>query len=300
MAFFDDLLEQIEEADREVLKKYPAIAEKINKNDKVLSDWEEWKAKEYDPATGYTKRALKLLEQKDAEIEALKLLQGNDMTWDEMKANVEKLVNDTVGSKGIVDKTALNQEIGSRVTVKVKQPDGSEKDVPVTEYVKNLERGMEFTYAKSAHLPVKYYREFGDIKDAPDFTQEALFKHMQENAIADFEKGYESFVAPLRAKRAEEAAKTREEQIRKEERDKITQEMMQRNGGRMPEDNSGAAPEMSALSRKIAGRKKEEVAGPKLTPGQIGDMSGANDAYQNWLKDQAAGVKPNFPTGMIQ
>lgn len=300
MAFFDDLLEQIEDADREVLKKYPKIAEKINKTDEVLTQWETWKKDQYDPTTGYTKSALKAIEQKDAEIEALKLLQGNDMTWDEMKANVEKLVNDTVGSKGMIDKNALNQEIGSRVTVKVKQADGTEKDIPVTDYVRNLERGMEFTYAKSSHLPLKYYKEFQDMTDAPEFTQEALFKHMQENSIADFDKGYESFVAPLKAKKAEAAAKTREETIRKEERDKITQEMMQRNGGRMPEDNAGTSPEMSALSRKIADRKKVEVQGPKLTPGQIGDGTAAGDAYQQWLKDQAAGVKPNFPTGMIQ
>lgn len=300
MAFFDDLLEQIEEADREVLKKYPKFAEKINKNDEVLNQWEKWKADEYDANTGYTKRALKVLEQKDAEIEALKLLQGNDMTWDEMKANVEKLVTDTITSKGVVDKSSFNQELGNRMTVKVRQADGSEKEVPVTDYVRNLERGMEFTYAKSAHLPLKFYKEFGTMADAPEFTQEALFKHMQENSIADFEKGYESFVSPLRAKKAEAAAKQREEDIRKEERDKIKAEMMQRNGGVMPDDTKGASPEASALSRKIAERKKVEVSGPKLTPGQIGDGAAANDAYQQWLKDQAAGVKPNFPTGMIQ
>jgi hypothetical protein len=300
MAYFDDLLEQVEEADREVMMKYPTLAHKINENDRILSEWENWKAKEYDPSTGYTKRAVQALRDKDAEIEALKLLQGNDMTWDEMKSNVEKLINDNLTGRNYVDPSGVDSRIGGRTTIKVKNPDGTERDIPVTDYVRNVERGMEFTYAKTAHLPLKYYKEFHDVSDAPEFTQEALFKHMQEHSIADFEKGYESFVRPLREKKNEAAGKIREEQIRTEERKKVEAEYMQRNGGIMPDDTKGSAPEMSALSRKIADRKKVEVQGPKLTPGTIGDGSAGNDAYQQWLKDQASGTKPSFPQGMIQ
>jgi hypothetical protein len=114
---------------------------------------------------------------------------------------------------------------------------------------------------------------------------------MQEKKIPNFEDAYSSLVAPLRAERATVESKAREEAIRKEERDKVMQEMTLRQGA-MPLDDRGAPAEMSALQRRINEHKKVEVAGPKLTPGELGSQVGAQDAYQAYLKDQAAGTKP--------
>jgi len=290
VGMFDQLLADVEEADRAVFQKYRTkLAPKIDEADQKVSEWERWSAEHYDRTHNTTKEALAALQAKDEEIEALRLLQGSDMNWDDMKANVEATVQTALKNGKVMTaddtKKWMESEVNSRLVID--RQDGSK--VPIKDALSNLERGMEITYAKTAHLPSAYLQEFG--KDAKPFTMEQLFTHMQEKKISNFEDAYSSLVAPLRAERGVAEAKAREDAIRKEEREKVMQEVTMRQGA-MPLDDRGAPAEMSALQRRIAEHKKAETTGPKLTPGDLGSWAGAQDAYQAYLKDQAAGVKP--------
>jgi hypothetical protein len=291
MGMWDELLNQVAETDREVFKKYPKLAAKVDEADTKVSEWERWSAEHFDRTANTTKEALAAMQAKDEEIEALRLLQGSDMNWDDMKANVEATVQTALKNGKVMTaddfRKTLDTEVNSKLMVE--RQDGSK--ISLKDAMSNLERGMEITYAKTAHLPSAYLQEFG--KEAKPFTMEQLFAHMQEKKLANFEDAYNSMVSPLRDERSKADGIAKEAAIRKEEREKVMQEVSMRHGA-MPLDDRGAPAEMSALQRRINENKKVEVAGPKLTPGELGSQAGANDAYQQYLKDQAAGIKPQM------
>ena len=288
MGLFDSLLTDVSEQDREVFRKYPKVAEKVDKADEYVAKWEKWKTENWDSDLGMTKQAAQVIADKENEIEALRLLQGNDMTWDEMKGNVDALLN----TRGVVTKDYIEKE----VIGKAKFAKADDIEAAKTDFDKRLNQlaiGMDVAYSKSAHLPVKYLREFGN--EAPEFTMEDLFKHMNEKKIQTFDQAYDSFVQPLRTKKAEADATARESQIREDERNKVKQEFTMQHGVQ-PTDNSGSSPEMSALTMKINSRRKTEQDGtPKLTPGDLGSGAATQDAYRQYMTDQAAGVKPKLP-----
>jgi len=287
MGLFDKLIEEVAETDREVFKRYPKLAEKVDSDDQKLTEWENWRKQHFNEELAMTNNAVEALRQKDAEIEALRLLQAGDMNWDDMKGNVETLIQANLKNGKVATQDDINRFLEAeraKLTVKV-----GDKQIPITEYAQNLERGMEMTYAKTAHLPAKYYREFGD--KAPEFTIEALFKHMQDNKISRFEDAYDSYVKPLRDEKQATERTAELERVKAEAKAEAKAEWAMK-GGSLPTDSEGSAPQATALQRRIGERKKVEVQGPKLTPGSLGDGSAGNDAYQQYLKDQAAGVKP--------
>jgi hypothetical protein len=234
-----------------------------------------------------TKNAVAAIAAKDNEIEALRLLQGNDMTWDEMKSNVDGLLN----QRGVVTKEYIEKEWAPKLAFA--KPADIEA---VDKKIQNLALGMDAAYGASAHLPSKYYREFGNVEGAPEFTMSDLFKHMNEKKIANFDDAYKSYTEPLRIKMAEAAAKTKEDEIRKQVREETLKEFTM-NKATMPVDQRGSSPEMSALTMRINERKKiENNDAPKLTPGELGSGAATQDAYRQYLTDQAAGVKPKLPS----
>jgi hypothetical protein len=287
MAMFDALLAEVAEADRKVFRRYPGVAAKIDKTDEFVSRWEKWRDDNWDKEAGMTKNAVAAIAAKDNEIEALRLLQGNDMTWDEMKTNVDSLLN----TRGVVTKEYVEKEIVPKLGFA--KPADIEA---VDKKIQNLALGMDAAYGASAHLPSKYYREFGNVEGAPEFTMAELFKHMNEKKIANFDDAYKSYTEPLRVKQNEAAAKVKEEEIRKQVREETLKEITLKQGA-LPVDQRGSSPEMSALTMRINARKKiENNDAPKLTPGELGSQAGAQDAYRQYIADQAAGVKPKLPS----
>lgn len=293
-SIFDKILSQVEEPDRAVFQKYPKVAEIVNQQDEFTGRWEKWRREEWDEDRKMTKNAVEILQQKDAEIEALKLLQADDMNWDEMKGNIETLVEARIKQqkyatpedfKGYVDK-----ELNPRLTIK-----SGQREIPVAQYVQDLERGMEITYAQTAHLPQEYYQEFQGMNDVPKFTVKSLFDHMREKGLSNYDDAYNSLVSPLRAKKQEEARTVETEKIRKETRDEVLKEVrMSRDT--MPTDD-GSSNIQTPLQQRIATRsaKQEADKAPKLSPGTLGDGIAGRDAYTQYLKDQASGTKPAWP-----
>lgn len=286
MGIWDTLMQQVEEADREIFKKYPKMAEQINRQDEFVSSWEDWRNKYWDNDAKMTKNAVEAIRQRDEEIEALRLTQGGDMNWDDIKANVIQTVEQSSRAKGLISKEDFDRGVAAamdKFTMKI-----GDKPVPVTEYVQNVERGMEWTYAKSAHLPLKYFTEFGEVKSMEDFM-----KYMRENGIMKYEDAYEAMARPLREAKAKESLEKEKEQIRKQTREETLKEMTMKQGA-LPVDDRGSSAEMSGLQLRINSRKKiENPEGvPKLTPGELGSMASAQDAYQAYLKDQSNGTKP--------
>lgn len=289
MGLFDNLIQEVNEADREVFKKYPKFAQEVNKADEYVSKWERWESKNWDEQANMTVNAVEALRQKDAEIEALRLFQAGDMNWDEMKGNVETLIQTNLKNGKVATQDDINRFLEAertKLTVKV-----GDRQVPITEYAQNLERGMEMTYAKTAHLPSKYAREFGD--KAPEFTIESLFKHMQDNKISRFEDAYDSYVRPMREEKQTTERAAELERVKAEAKEEAKKEWAMK-GGSLPVDSEGSAPTATPLQRRINERKKIDVEGPKLTPGNLGDGAAGNDAYAAYLKDQAAGTKPTL------
>jgi hypothetical protein len=284
MPLFDNILAMVEEADREVLKKNPMVAQEVNRLDGLVSSWEEWRRDHWDDSNKMTKNAVEALKAKDQEIEALKLMQEAEVDWESLKGSIKSQQEDLLNSRGVLTKDSFEKDILPKLTMA--KPDDIKK---VQDKVDNLERGMEFTYAKTAHLPFEYYREFSSLNDAPKFTMENFFKHMTDNKFTDIDRAYENMVQPLRAKLQEEATAKREAQIRKESRDETVKEFTMKQG-RMPIDDEGSSPETSALQMRIKAHKKiEDEGAPKLTPGSLGDGTAGNDAYQGWLRDKANG-----------
>lgn len=293
MSMFDKLLAQVADEDKATFQKYTKIAEQVDKQDEYATRWETWRTNHWDEKAQMTKNAVEVIQQRDAEIEALKLLQGNDMNWDEMKSNVETLVqaqlkNQKYASQDEV-KNYWEKEVAPKFAIK-----SGDKEIPVTQYVQNLERGVEVTYAQTGHLPLEYHTEFRDVADVPRYTFEVLAKHMREKGIANFEDGYNSLVAPLRAKKAEVAARANEEKIRAEAKAEAKKEMAMSQGA-LPTDNQGSA--QTPLQIRIQDRAAKQAAtqAPKLTPGTLGDGVAGRDAYTAYLKDQAAGQRPTWP-----
>lgn len=280
MGLFDKLLEQVADADREVLNRYPHLAAEVNKADDFVMKWEQWRDNNYDPDTGLTKTAKAIIDQKDAELEAMRLLQtGNDMTWDEIKGNVESLVK----TQGLMTRQEFE---ASTAKLAYAKPD----DIKATEQkINNLEVGMENLYAKTAHMPAQHFVEFGKV-----LKMDELFGYMRENKLGgDVEKGYEHYTAAARAEKAAAVATEKEAELRRSVREETLKEVTMRQGT-LPVDSQGGSPEQTALQRRILVRKGVDApdGAPKMTPGSLGDMAGANDAYSAYLRDQASGTKP--------
>lgn len=294
MGMFDKLLAEVEESDRPIFQKYPKIAQKIDAQGEYNARWEKWKAEQWVEEQKMPKNAIQVIQQKDAEIEALKLLQGDGVNWDEMKGNIETMLDARLRAQKYATpddvKGYLEKEVSPKLTIK-----SGDRDIPVTQYVQNLERGMERTYALTAHLPQEYREEFRGIADAPKFTIESLFKHMQEKSISNFDDAYNSMVAPLRAKKAEADRAAEIEKIKAEAKAEAKKEVMM-SQGTMPTDDQGGSSLQTPLQLRIQARaaKQNEQGAPKLTPGTLGDGTAGRDAYTAYLKDQAAGTKPQM------
>lgn len=285
MGLFDELLGQVEEADRAVFQKYPKVAERIDKNNEFVDKWELWRRNNWDEEAQMTKQAAEAIRARDAEIEALKLLQAGDMDWDQIKGNIDQTLEQFAKARKFATADDLKKTFETEITPKLVVKSNG-KDVPLAEYAQNLERGMEFTYAHTAHMPLQHFQEFGT-----PMKIEELFTHMREKGIAKFEDGYESFVAPKRKAKADAEFAEREAALKKREDDLKDAQMRK---GSLPDDPRGAAPEMTALTMRIAAHKKVDLpeGTPKLTPGELGSGTATQDAYQAYLKDQANGTKP--------
>ena len=289
MGLFDKLLSDagVEATDKAVFERYPKIREEVDKADDYVSQWESWKAEHWDDQSRMTKDSVQLIRQKDAEIEALRLMQGGDMTWDDMKDNVVREIQGQVKPQLEGTLKPLLDQIES---LKAQLGADPKNNQPLQQQIRNLERGMEFTYVKTAHLPYQYAKEFG--ADAPVFKLDEMFKYMQENKIADFDNGYQGFTAKQREAKMKADQDAREVQIKKEARDEAMKEFTLK-GGVQPTDTQGPSPAATPLQRRLAAKRGQELEGvPKLTPGTIGDGTAAGDAYQAYLRDQAAGTHP--------
>lgn len=288
MSVFDKLLEAAEEGDREVLQKYPQLQDW----DAKLAVWEDWKAKNWNPEANEHKdvvAAREILRQKDAEIEALKLMQGSDMNWDDLKGNVAQFMKDSGMATAADIEKAMETKFASKLNVKF-----GERQIPVGEYIQNVERGTEAMYLATADLPTEHFIEFGKPMKMAD-----LWKYANENKMSNLQDAYAKMVAPMREQRATEAQTKREEVLRQTVREETLKEVTMKHGA-LPIDSNGSAPEFSPLTRKLSERKKIDLPtdAPKLTPGELGSQAASQDAYQQYIKDSAAGVKPKLPSWM--
>lgn len=212
MAGFAEILRtlrNIEETDRDVLSglaaKYPdldtivarkkdldeatlkltEIQERFSSSDSTLTAWEKWKADNWDKDAGMTKQekvARDAATRLAAEIETMKaggFVGGGDMSFADIQEDLKKYLAD--GKFATADGLKpLTDKLGD-----------------VEKLVSNQGAYWEHFYARTNHLNLKYYREFGE-KLGQDFDMEAFmgFVAASPERMKDINAAYTEFVKP--------------------------------------------------------------------------------------------------------
>jgi hypothetical protein len=210
MGAFDEILKVADEADRTVLNKYPDLKKFVDERDVLATEvntlrpkfkeadeaakkWEAWRFQNWDQDAGTTKTEKAMAEMYRAEAAraaALEAASGADMTFEEILTNLQQ--------KGFATKAEIEQVITEKTKTFATKED-------TTNVGNNLDKAMQFVYAKSYNLGRRHEKEFGEELDMA-----AVLTYMGKNQIADPELAYSQMIAPkreeLRKKQADELA----------------------------------------------------------------------------------------------
>jgi hypothetical protein len=236
--------------------------------------WDDWRKQNWDDDQAATKQqleTLRQLEEAQARVAELESTQGAEVTLDEIKKNMDKILAD--------GKYVRRQDLDTEIIPKL--PYAQKEDVD--KRIDQLSLGMEHVYANTAHYPLLHQQEFGEPMKLAD-----LFKYMNDNKVSDFQAGYDMMVREKREKIQSEKAKKQLEEAEQRGYVKGKQERTMGADGRMPVDNLGSAPEMGHLQRRKleAAKAKDPNAAPPLPEAPLGSGVLAEAAYQAWLKSQ--------------
>ncbi len=287
MALFDEILAKVNAEDKAVLEKYPDIAATVTALEKeyqeanaALTQWEEWRANNWDDEAKTTKahvmdyQKLVAAEQRIRQLEAAG---ETGMTWEQIKEQAQKEgVFLTKEQAEAVARARLEEFVE-----KVHKP-----------ALNNVVGAVETIFAGIYPLGFKHQQEFGEVLDPS-----AVLKYMNEHKIYQPEKAYEEMVSARRAEKAAEAQKELEkkhqeelEAARREEREKVRQEMAMA-ATSSPTDLGGVTRAMGHLerARMAEGAKdKETPAGPP-PDAKLGDGVIAQLGYRKFLSKQNPG-----------
>ena len=297
MGVFDEILNRADEADRAVLNKYPdlkryaeehqvfatelnTLRPKFKEADTKLSEWEQWKADNWDQDAGTTKTEKAMAEMYRAEAAraaALEAASGADMTFEEILGNLQQ--------KGFATKADIEQVITEKTKTLATKED-------TTKVGENLDRAMQFVYAKSYNLGRRHEKEFGEELDMA-----AVLTYMGTNRIADPELAYSQMIAPkreeLRKKQGEELAAKHAKDLEDAKLAGITEgQKKTAMSARIPTDQQGPGGlghlQRAQLDRATA--KKSEANGvPEVPTGvKIGDGVLTTLGWEELLRNREA------------
>ena len=297
MGVFDEILSRADEADRVVLNKYPdlkryaeehqvfaaelnTLRPKFTEADKKVSEWETWKANNWDQAAGTTKTEKAMAEMYRAEAAraaALEASSGADMTFEEILGNLQQ--------KGFATKADIEQV----VTEKTK---GFATKDDTTQVGNNLDRAMQFVYAKSYNLGRRHEKEFGEELD-----MSAVLTYMGANKIGDPELAYSQMIAPkreaLQKKQAEDLAAKHTKELEDAKAAGITEgQKKTAMSQRVPTDQQGTGGGFGHLQRAQMERslvKKDANGASEIPVGvKLGDQVLATLGYEEYMKGKEA------------
>ena len=296
MGVFDEILSRADEADRAVLNKYPdlrryaeehqtfatelnTLRPKFKEADEAAKKWESWRAQNWDQESGTTKTEKDMAEMYRAEAAraaALEAASGADMTFEEILGNLQQ--------KGFATKAEIEQVI----TEKTK---GFATKEDTTQVGNNLDRAMQFVYAKSYNLGRRHEKEFGEELDMA-----SVLTYMGENKIADPELAYSQMIAPKREaqqkKQAEELAAKHAKDLEDAKLAGITEgQKKTAMSARIPTDQSGPGGlghlQRAQLDRSMV--KKAENGTPEVPTGvKLGDGVLTTLGWEELLKNREA------------
>jgi hypothetical protein len=287
MGVFDDILENVEDDDKEIFDKYPQLKETVDglearysDADNRLKGWESWALKHYNYDSGKTTEQIaaeRKAQEMEARARALEALKDTEMTFDEILEGLR--------GQGFVKRDEIPEVVKQATSGLVSREEYSNSQ-------NQLALGFEYIYKKTAHLPSKHMKEFGDPMNMNDFMD-----HWQKSGIKDPDQAYESFISPLKQERDKVAAEKREkeyqdrvEAARKEGEEKARREMSMGQGGRIPSDQGGTSG-MGMLERQIM-QKRTQSGAQKDNPPEIpdsvklGDGTLAQLGYEKYLKGE--------------
>jgi len=284
MPTWDDLIAQVNEADRAILAKYPKVKEKIQElegkyqhADEYVSRWEEWKKAEWDDDLKMPKAAAAELRAREARIAELEATQGTEMDWDQIQTKL----NEDLSKRGLVSRDDLKDPAKLRELGLARQ-----------DSIDNVAGGMQAVYAKTAPLIIQHDKEFGEPIDMEKFMSfmGSPAGPKDEKGLFDFKKGYDQFVGEKRAAKQAEARTVELAEARKDEREKTLKELNMGQNGRMPTDQKGSNPDMSWYQKlKMSKLKNDKEGMPKLADGLLGTGASGDLAYEAWLSGQQGG-----------
>src|SRR5262249_46234613 len=160
---FDELIQKVDEADRDIFRKYPSVREQIEdlsnkyqEAESYVSRWENWKSNSWDDEAKTTKDSVAALRERDNRIAELEAREGTEMNWDEIKAKIDEDYN----KRGLVSKADLSDEKKL-----------AELGLVRKETVDNLGYGMQSYYAKTAPFLTSHMQEFGENLDMEGFQK---------------------------------------------------------------------------------------------------------------------------------
>ena len=196
MGVFDQILEKVDETDRAVLNKHPFIKATIEDMDTRLGAWNKWSENNIDPATRLPKRQVQLqseLEAERARVAALEARGEVDMTFDEMIAQAKPVIKQQTDEAVAPIRQVLFDDKGN-------------PRVATSESLNQVSAGMQFFYAKTATLPNRHYREFGEEMDFDKYIKYTG----EKNLGGDPQTAYDQFVAEKREAKRKEAEEKKE------------------------------------------------------------------------------------------
>jgi len=278
VGIFDELVAKVGEEDRLVLAKYPELQSTVAKlesdyheADRLLKEWETWKAANWDEknqATKQTVEAYSQLTTAQQRITELETAGATDMTWEDLQAKVRAEAESVVAPK-----------LGEYVTAKQHQ-----------EQINALANGMEVMFSKTAPLLLKHQREFSE-----DLDPQQVFKYMQENRVNDPTAAYDQMVAPRRAEAQAASQKALEEKHLKDIEEareagaKAKAEELAMSPTGSPTDMGGPAPMVGQLDRlRMADGAPSDGLPEAVQKARLGDGRTAQAAYDDWRKSKAA------------
>lgn len=299
---FDEILAQIAEPElkdalTKATEKYPDLkggwlrqsdySRKMNEFDgefktakakaEYADKWEQWKNDNWLPDLNMTKeeeaatrRALDL----EKEVETLRQSKEGDVTFEEIQAEVDKLVGAKM--KGVVTEETLKKDRENYL-------DKTTFEREMTNRLLQTENGLTHVFLKTYPLGFQHQKEFGEVLDPQE-----LVKYAVEKKINDLGEAYNSMVA---TRRTEVQGKAMEEKLAEAKRqgaEEAKKAAAMGPNGRMPVDSG--APEMTHLQERIMKKSKsEDPDATKAIPEDVkADGSGrlAQLVAEQWRKDQ--------------
>jgi hypothetical protein len=263
MGVFDQLIANVDPADKAIFDKYPELKASVERLASDLSsvaqyagEWLNWKNQNWDEEAGMTK--------------AEKALHN------ELAAANARLAAFTSGSKGNEsedDLTALRKEMDAKLAEVQRQS------------LAAIE-GMNAFYRAAARRVLTHQQEFGE-----NFDPQALLDYMQKNRISDPDLAYDRMVANRRAEISAQKEKEREakyaEEIKAAEqrgREQAAREAAMGPGGVLPTDHSGGIVGVTASMTKPVQIADEIKA--KASKANLGDGTLAALGYEMFRRGE--------------